>query len=400
VAILIVAIVTTIALVAAVATSGGVHVQLYAVLSTPPASASSSQAIHGDTWDGNVVSDGNRLYLLSREEIDGFWGVASFRTSDDDGLTWEDPTSLSDPLPNAARPALTMGPDGSFWAAWAKQGPVVASQALILRRSLDGGATWTAPVRLSDPSVGLVGLPALVATDRVHLVAYTDGTTGDVIVQRMDREGHPDGGPVIVGRTTEELYSNAQFFDGGLSMAAIDDHVTLVYVDGSIGQGGAVARALVSTDAGRTWHQAWSQERATAEPLVVARNGRFVALTAGRTQGSADVRAIVSTDGGATWIGAGKWAGQVASILSVSTGSDRVNAGWVVCDDLRCTRTQFLVGDVASGLTNPQRLNLGDLSLPVGIALTKRSMVIASLRESPSGRAEDRSLVFIQRPLP
>ena len=31
--------------------------------------------IPGDTWDGNLATDGTRVHLMTLEEIAGFWGV-------------------------------------------------------------------------------------------------------------------------------------------------------------------------------------------------------------------------------------------------------------------------------------------------------------------------------------
>ena len=155
-------------------------------LARPVWSASATELIDGDTWDGNLASDGQRIVLLSREKIQGFWGVMTVR------ISWgrchvEWPVSISARVADSARHALVLGSDGSLGPAWAEQGSQVASQRLVVRRSLDGGTTWTEPARLSRPNVGLVGIPALVVSNRVRLVAFTDGATGDDTVERLDR---------------------------------------------------------------------------------------------------------------------------------------------------------------------------------------------------------------------
>ena len=136
--------------------------------------------------------DGDRVYLMTREQITGFWGVLSLRSSADGGRTWGDPVQVSAAGgPSAARHTLTLGPDGSLWAAWSQIGVAPSTQQLVLRRSRDEGRTWEAPIRASRPEVGLVGIPALVMTARTSFVAFTDGDRGTVIVQALDADGSP-----------------------------------------------------------------------------------------------------------------------------------------------------------------------------------------------------------------
>ena len=147
--------------------------------------------IHGDTWDGNLATDGERVDLMTREEINGFWGVLYVRSSSDRGHTWGEPVLVSAAGgPSAARHALTVGPDGSVWAAWSQLGEAPSTQQLVLRRSRDRGLTWDAPIRASRPDVGLVGVPALVMTAETSFVAFTDGERGTVLVQALDPDGH------------------------------------------------------------------------------------------------------------------------------------------------------------------------------------------------------------------
>ena len=65
-------------------------------------------------------------------------GVLYVRSSSDRGHTWGEPVLLSAAGgPSAARHALTVGPDGSVWAAWSQLGEAPSTQQLVLRRSRD-----------------------------------------------------------------------------------------------------------------------------------------------------------------------------------------------------------------------------------------------------------------------
>ena len=151
-----------------------------------------------------------------REEINGFWGVLYVRSSSDRGHTWGEPVLVSAAGgPSAARHALTVGPDGSVWAAWSQLGEAPSTQQLVLRRSRDRGLTWDAPIRASRPDVGLVGVPALVMTAETSFVAFTDGERGTVLVQALDPDGSPTADPVALHATTRELYGNSRSSMGG-----------------------------------------------------------------------------------------------------------------------------------------------------------------------------------------
>ncbi len=363
-------------------------------LSRPPWSASATELIAGDTWDGNLVFDGQRIVLLSREKIQGFWGVMTVRASEDGGITWSDPVPISASVPNAARHTLVLGSDGSLWAAWAVQGSQVATQRLVVRRSLDGGSTWTEPTRLSPPNVGLVGIPALVVSDRLRLVAFTDGATGDVIVQRLDEAGSPTGDPLIVGRTTRELYSNAQFYDGALAVGAVDDHVVLVYDDGG------AARAIVSADGGQTWTDAWQGAMTTTPSRLVTSGDQLIVLEAMKAGTGGEVRAVASDDGGATWTQIGRWTGRPVFGLSLAAGPEETLAAWATCRNPQCSVIDLRVADVGAGLSGPTRIDLGARARPVGLAITDGSLVVASVREDPSGQAAARTLFVAAGPRP
>jgi len=94
-----------------------------------PWRAAARLEVKGDTWDGNLVADGDRVYLMTRELITGFWGVLSVRSSADGGRTWGDPVQVSAAGgPSAARHTLTLGQDGA-------SGPRGRRSARLRRRS-------------------------------------------------------------------------------------------------------------------------------------------------------------------------------------------------------------------------------------------------------------------------
>jgi hypothetical protein len=256
---------------------------------------------NADTWVGNVVVTGPRIVLATREEIDGFWGTLVTRWSNDGGASWSAPIALSGGF-DAARHTLVAGPDGSVFAAWSKRGPQPVTQRLVLRRSLDGGASWGPETVVAVPQGGTVGIPALVMSGPVRVIAYTDGVTGQIWSQPLDVAGAADGSPTPIDRTARQLYSDAVFADGGLSIVAVGPRAVLAFV-----RGGHEVRTAVSDDSGRTWRQTEvNQDLSSGRPRL-ATDGAIVALAASdpsigsRAIHSPFIRIWRSIDAGATW---------------------------------------------------------------------------------------------------
>ncbi len=283
----------------------------------------------GDGWAGNALTDGQRLVLTSREGIEGFWGIVRVRSSTDAGLSWTTPGDhIITAAADTARPAVALAPDGSIWLAVVRQGAEVATQQLWLGRSTDDGRNWHGFARGSPPTTGLVGLPALLVTPDVQLVAFTDGATGAAIIQPLYLNGLPEvsGPPITLGTTTRQLYSDANFLDAGIALAAQGPHVVALWHSSD-----AVIDVSVSDDAGRTWHAAppLTTNAGWDRPQLAVVGGRFVALDVRTSPGGLGrwLELDRSSDGGERWtqgtpISNGLVAG--AGWLDVSAGTWRL----------------------------------------------------------------------------
>ena len=53
----------------------------------PAWSTTQVPAAPGDSWVGDVASDGTSIYLVTREAVDGFWGTIHVRRSLDGGTS-------------------------------------------------------------------------------------------------------------------------------------------------------------------------------------------------------------------------------------------------------------------------------------------------------------------------
>jgi hypothetical protein len=254
-----------------------------------------------DTWVGNVAVAGDRIAVATREDVVGFWGTVRVRTSADGGRTWSAPKDVSG-QGDAARHVLVASPDGTLTAAWAQRGPAPLTQHLIVRRSTDAGRTWLPPVTVTAPSGGTVGLPAIVMTPAIHLVAYTDGVTGEIWTQPLEPDGRPLGPATRIDVATRQLYSDAPFTDGGLALDASGNRAVLAYVTGS-----GTLHVALSDDGGHTWRQRPIEQAVYWGPPRLATDESTFVLAVGDPNRSARYvqrpffRIQVSRDGGATW---------------------------------------------------------------------------------------------------
>ena len=296
--------------------------------------------------------------------------------------------------PSAARHTLTVGPDGSLWAAWAQIGSAPSTQQLILRRSRDEGRTWEAPIRASTSEVGQVGIPALVMAPTTSFVVFTDGERGTVIVQELDVDGAPTTDPTELRATTRELYGDSPFLDAGVSAAAVGDRRVVVIHDGV-----GLWRAT-SAGPDRPWlEKSWYVGAAYGPPRLAAIDGRLTALTSVVTgDGNVQISFESSSDGGLTWFEWATWMDPMAGDASMAVAPDETQVLWESCDSF-CSSPVIRLGDVEAGNGRSARID-GPTGRPAGAVLTDDTMIVAWIEQGGEGRAEDRTVVVATGPRP
>jgi hypothetical protein len=171
--------------------------------------------IVGDTSHGNLVVAGDRVYLMTREDLvhDGYEGALFIRHSDDGGETWSDRSPVAaHHLVVADSHALARAPDGSLWAIWVEYQENTATERFHVRRSQDGGATWSFTDFETIEHRSNLGAPVLSMTTDLRALMFTDGDSGRIVFQALGPAGEPSARNVTAGRTTRVSY--AGIFDG------------------------------------------------------------------------------------------------------------------------------------------------------------------------------------------
>jgi hypothetical protein len=173
--------------------------------------------------------------------------------------------------------ALSLAADASDALYW--------TDGLALRRSSDGGRTWTTPGQVLDGSARLVATP---------------GVAGDLYAYGQQLAHSTDGGATWTALTDSAGYAvfAADFSTKGLLYVWANDlrHTStgsIVAVDPGL---------RVSSDGGKTWSASQSLG-ATGSAGIVAGQGRaFAALVTADQSGNVTGGKVVrSLDGGATW---------------------------------------------------------------------------------------------------
>src|SRR5688500_9911395 len=175
------------------------------------------------------------VYVLWQEIIfsgGSHGGDILFARSQDGGATFSAPLNLSSSVAGDGKGRIdkdrwhngsldvAVGADGTVYAAWTEY-----EGALWLRRSVDGGKSFSAKIRLRDAKPARA--PALAIHGKTVYLAWTvgDDPSADIRVARSDDGGASFTAPAIVDRS--KSYSDAP-------KLAVDARGTLhlVYADG------------------------------------------------------------------------------------------------------------------------------------------------------------------------
>ena len=175
------------------------------------------------------------------------------RTSSDRGATWSAPVRVSQGGQHADRAALAVS-GGTSYAAWVTQRSYDhydPSEPRVLFFRANPGGGWGKTVALTKKK-GRVDDPSIAASGARVYVAWVDANTGQV---RVARSG--DGGKTfvrtVIGKTSA-LSSDNEGLRGSVSIGAAGNAVGVTW----IASGSGAIKARVSTNGGKKWHDSVS----------------------------------------------------------------------------------------------------------------------------------------------
>lgn len=226
--------------------------------------------------DGSVVALAWRFVGSPQDQP----GPVQVAVSSNGGGTWGPASALTAPGDTVASVQVSVAGDGSAvavgWTGWSG-----AEVAALVRTSADGGATWTAPARLSPSGrdVRALALAGARTSDRVSAVWLTQ-VGAQQVVQGV---GSTNGGVAWSAVRTVASWKYTQFKQApGLQVALSDDGRRVGVAWTRRISGKWAVQAVTSVTAGRTWSPARTLSDLSAEAyhdrIGMSGNGKRVAV--------------------------------------------------------------------------------------------------------------------------
>ncbi len=324
----------------------------------------------GFSGSPSVAVSGNSVFVAWHDNTPGNWEIFLARSTDG-GATFSPPVNLSNNAGSSFNPSVAAS-GNTVAVAWTDDTP--GNREIFLARSVDGGATFGSPVNLSN-NAGDSLTPSVAASGDNVFVAWTDGMSwsGALLLARSVDGGATFGPPV-------NLRSGLIENDLRPEVAISGNTVVVAWFDVSVGWDIFLAR---STDRGETFGPSVHLSRSagfSSTPSVAVSRGSVVVAWGIFTLGDREIFLARSADGGRTFnspINFSHNAGNSSS-PSVAASGNSVAVAWT--DDTPGNNEIFLSRSADGGTTfsppvNPSN-NAGNSSNP-SVAVSGNSVVIA-----------------------
>jgi hypothetical protein len=180
-----------------------------------------------------------------------------YRRSTDGGVTWARPRAIwsAGRTWRSVVPNLAIAASGRLVvAAWRVRGR--PGSALFVAVSRDSGATWRAPLKVAGSGRGPgLGVPGVTVATGAVVVAWTDHASGAIRVRRSTDAGATFRPATRIASTGMSVScANPRMTDGLVGLASADARVYLAWSDARRGR--CIAdrvRLRASADGGATW---------------------------------------------------------------------------------------------------------------------------------------------------
>jgi hypothetical protein len=241
-----------------------------------PVSVNEGETFGSHNFHSLLAASNGVVYASWLSSVHGESGVW-IRRSEDGGRTWTPSQGVHlEPTCPCCRTALAAGPDGSLYAAWRKIFPGDVRD-IVVARSTDGGKTWSAPVRPREDGWVFPGCPHAgpslkVGSDGLVHIAWWTGKTGEagVYYARSD-----DGAqsfvatPIATGARSNPAHVQLALLGG--------KRVAVAWDDGQSETPGILLRVGAGSSFGKSTKLSASGAAATFPVLGASGDSLFVA---------------------------------------------------------------------------------------------------------------------------
>jgi hypothetical protein len=345
----------------------------------------------GAAWPGSTVAYSSGVAVAYRHIVGGEFG-SYVRRSTDGGTSWTSPTQLNAPGTRSSRPALAAG-GNTLDAVFTESNDNGATSQVIYRTSANGGATWSSPIALS-PTGTLAGFPSVARSGTMVVVAWTNAVTGKVGVRASG-----NGGATFKARVDLATTVNQPFVDsaGDFSLEA---WATVIYTAGVINVAFQTSERTLrlrrSGNNGGTWTSALTLATNVdgGEPSLAASGTKvliaYTVLPAGSVNGHAAYRR--SGNSGKSWSAPAAFSGGSARPSGspvVAFRSSRWRVAFTRCIDVGCDEQQVYYRQSADGslwgVTTKVTSGPGSLQVPVGVTSANLKPIVVFNSDDASG---------------
>jgi hypothetical protein len=343
-----------------------------------------------NAWIGSTVAYSGGVAVAYRHIVGGEYG-SYVRRSTDGGTTWTTPTQLNAVGTFSTRPALAAAGD-TLDAVFVQSNDGQATSRVIYRTSGNGGTTWSSPIALS-PTGTTAGFPTVARVGSKVVVAWTNAITGKVGVRTSG-----NGGATFQPRIDVATTTNQPFVD--VSDFSLEAWATVIYSDGVINLAYRTSTSTLklrrSGNNGGSWTPA----------LTLASNvdsGKASLAASGRTVLVAyTVQPTSTSNGHAVYRRSGNAGQSWSSVAAFSGGSARPSGAPVVtfrssawrvafgrCTDDACAETQVLYRQSASasswGAASTVTSGPGAYVEPVGVTHAAGKTIVVFISDDGGG---------------
>jgi hypothetical protein len=197
----------------------------------------------------SMVAVGDTVHMAYSEN-----GLIRYRRSPDGGSSWQDARQLTYFRLNSNASTARVAASGQRVLVLWTRSKADGSRSLYIKRSNDGGDTWSSNVRLVKFQTGTLLTDGTVAITGLRaVVAWTDGATGGIDIRRSTDGGVTWTGPTTLGVTSHHVYAGGPFHSQ-VTAAAADGRIFVAFIPAENAAGHGVGiRMRRTTDGGETW---------------------------------------------------------------------------------------------------------------------------------------------------